>query len=74
MPKVEANGINIFYEYLGDGEPLALIGGSLFGRQNFGMVWDGLAEHFKLISYDQRGYGQDADGVQHVQPPESGMP
>ena len=58
MPKVEANGINIFYEYMGDGEPLALIGGSLFGRQNFGMVWEGLAEHFKLISYDQRGYGQ----------------
>ena len=58
MPKVEANGINIFYEYMGDGEPLALIGGSLFGRQNFGMVWEGLAENFKLISYDQRGYGQ----------------
>jgi pimeloyl-ACP methyl ester carboxylesterase len=58
MPKVEANGINIFYEYMGDGEPLALIGGSLFGRQNFGLVWEGLAENFKLISYDQRGYGQ----------------
>ena len=58
MPKVEANGINIFYEYMGDGEPLALIGGSLFGRQNFAMVWEGLAENFKLISYDQRGYGQ----------------
>jgi len=42
---------------MGKGEPLALIGGSLFGRQNFGMVWSGLAEHFKLISYDQRGYG-----------------
>ncbi|MBT4427318.1 MAG: alpha/beta hydrolase, partial [Rhodospirillaceae bacterium] len=54
MPKVEANGINIFYEYMGDGEPLALIGGSLFGRQNFAMVWEGLAENFKLISYDQR--------------------
>ena len=58
MPKVEANGINIFYEYMGDGEPLALIGGSLFGRQNFAMVWEGLAKNFKLISYDQRGYGQ----------------
>ena len=58
MPKVEANGINIFYEYMGDGDPLALIGGSLFGRQNFAMVWEGLAENFKLISYDQRGYGQ----------------
>lgn len=59
MPKVQANGINIFYEYMGQGEmPLALIGGSLFGRQNFGLVWEGLGKHFKLISYDQRGYGQ----------------
>jgi pimeloyl-ACP methyl ester carboxylesterase len=43
---------------MGKGEPLALIGGSLFGRQNFAMVWKGLAQNFKLISYDQRGYGQ----------------
>ncbi len=57
MPKVAANGINIYYEFMGNGEPLALVGGSLFGRQNFGMVWEGLAEQFQLISYDQRGYG-----------------
>ena len=57
MPKLEANGINIYYEFMGDGDPLALIGGSLFGRHNFGLVWEGLAREFKLISYDQRGYG-----------------
>jgi len=57
MPKVQANGIDLYYELMGKGEPLALIGGSLFGRQNFGMVWEGLAKHFQLISYDQRGYG-----------------
>ena len=57
MPKVAANGIDIYYELMGKGEPLALIGGSLFGRQNFGMVWKGLAKNFQLISYDQRGYG-----------------
>lgn len=58
MPKVQANGINVYYEFMGRGDPLALIGGSLFGRQNFAMVWEGLAKHFQLISYDQRGYGQ----------------
>ncbi len=58
MPKVMANGINMYYELMGKGDPLALIGGSLFGRQNFAMVWEGLAESFQLISYDQRGYGQ----------------
>lgn len=57
MPKVQANGIDIYYELMGKGEPLALIGGSLFGRQNFAMVWKGLAKEFRLISYDQRGYG-----------------
>lgn len=58
MPKIHANGIDIFYEFMGEGEPLALIGGSLFGRQNFAMVWEGLAGEFKLVSYDQRGYGR----------------
>ena len=30
MPKVMANGINMYYELMGKGDPLALIGGSLF--------------------------------------------
>ena len=33
-------------------------GGSLFGRQNFGLVNDGFREHFRLLSFDARGYGR----------------
>jgi|SoiMethySBSTD1v2_1073268.scaffolds.fasta_scaffold04008_12 pimeloyl-ACP methyl ester carboxylesterase len=58
MPYVETNGIRTFYEIFGSGEPLALIGGSVFGRRNWAMAWDEFAKHFTVVSYDQRGYGR----------------
>lgn len=58
MPYLDTNGIRSFYESFGDGEPLVLIGGSVFGRANWSMAWDEFAKHFTVISYDQRGYGR----------------
>ncbi len=58
MPFAETNGIRTYYEVYGSGEPLALIGGSVFGRRNWSMAWDAFAQHFQVISYDQRGYGR----------------
>lgn len=58
MPYVETNGIRTYYERFGKGPPLALIGGSVFGRQNWAMAWDAFSKEFDVISYDQRGYGR----------------
>lgn len=58
MPFAETNGIRTYYERFGKGEPLALIGGSVFGRRNWAMAWDAFSEHFEILSYDQRGYGR----------------
>lgn len=58
MPYVQTNDIRTYYESFGDGKPLVLIGGSVFGRRNWAMAWDAFAKEFEVISYDQRGYGR----------------
>lgn len=58
MPYVQTNDIRTYYESFGSGEPLVLIGGSVFGRRNWAMAWEAFSQHFQVISYDQRGYGR----------------
>lgn len=63
MPFVEANGINLYYEFTGpeDGPTIIQFGGGLFGRHNFGMVNEGMRQNgFRLLSFDARGYGQSS--------------
>ena len=63
MPFVEANGVNLYYEFSGpeDGPTIIQFGGGLFGRHNFGMVNDGMiANGFRLLAFDARGYGRSS--------------
>ena len=58
MPIAHANGIDIFYERAGEGEPLLFISGShgdLRVRPNH--FDTPLANAFELVGYDQRGLG-----------------
>jgi 3-oxoadipate enol-lactonase len=61
MPRIIANGIEVYYETAGQGPRLLFIsgtGGDLRTRPN---VFDSpLAKHFGLLAYDQRGLGQSA--------------
>ena len=60
MPHVEiGGGVRLYYELTGpEDAPVVLqLGGGLFGRHNFGLVNDGFREHFRLLSFDARGYG-----------------
>jgi len=58
MPKVAVNGINLFYEVEGKGEPLLLIYG-LAGRGNgWKFQVEGLSPHFQTIAFDNRGVGE----------------
>ena len=52
------NGVRLWYEIMGAGEPMVLIGGSGLGRQNMDKVIPSLKEHYALLNFDQRGYGQ----------------
>jgi len=55
MPYVQTNGINLYYELHGNGEPLVLIPGLGYGGWMWHKMIPGLAEHFQVISIDNRG-------------------
>jgi len=58
MPCVTANdGKRIWYDVLGDGDPLVLIGGSSLVHRQWDFMLPILQDHFKVILYDQRGAG-----------------
>lgn len=58
MPTVQVNGINLFYEVHGAGEPLLLIYG-LAGRGNgWKFQIEALSPHFRVITFDNRGVGE----------------
>src|SRR5207249_9962497 len=52
------NGADLFYEVTGDGDPLVLVHGSWGDHNNWAAVVPGLAESFRVITYDRRGHSQ----------------
>jgi pimeloyl-ACP methyl ester carboxylesterase len=58
MPTVATNGINLYYELHGSGEPLVLIAGLGYDGWMWHKMIMGLAEQFQVISFDNRGVGQ----------------
>jgi pimeloyl-ACP methyl ester carboxylesterase len=58
MPKAHANGIDIYYEIHGSGDPLVLINGLGYDLWMWHKMVPGLAEHFRVIVFDNRGVGQ----------------
>lgn len=58
MPKILANNINIHYEIVGTGDWLILIGGLGTDTGIFRLSVPILAQHFKVLTFDNRGSGQ----------------
>lgn len=58
MPTIQANDINIYYEIHGTGKPLLLISGLGYNNWQWHKMVPGLAEHFQVIVFDNRGVGQ----------------
>jgi pimeloyl-ACP methyl ester carboxylesterase len=58
MPTVNVNDISLAYETHGSGEPLVLISGIGYDRWEWHKLAPGLAEHFTVIVFDNRGVGQ----------------
>ena len=58
MPKIDRDGVQIYYEVHGDGPPLILT----HGYSSTSAMWKGqveaLSRHHKLILWDMRGHGQ----------------
>jgi pimeloyl-ACP methyl ester carboxylesterase len=60
VPKVRANGIDIYFEEHGSGEPLLLIMGWGGNAATWQPQLPGLAEHHRLIMFDNRGAGRSS--------------
>lgn len=58
MPKVTTNGIELYYETHGTGQPLVLICGLGYPLWQWHKMVPFLAEHFQVITFDNRGVGQ----------------
>ncbi len=58
MPKVTANGIEIYYESHGEGQPLVLISGIGYTNWQWHRMVPYLADRFRVITFDNRGVGQ----------------
>ncbi len=58
MATIEANGIDIYYEEHGSGEPLLLIMGWGGNAATWNPQIEGLAQHFRVIAFDNRGVGR----------------
>lgn len=69
MPTVHANGIDIYYEVTGSGQPLVLIAGLGYGMWFWNKVIPGLSQKCQVIAYDNRGAGQSSkpEGTYNVQ-------
>ena len=57
MPRVNTNGIDIYYEITGSGDPLVLISGLGYDHWMWHKMVPGLAEHFQVVTFDNRGVG-----------------
>jgi len=60
MPTVRANGIDLYFEEHGSGEPLLLIMGWGGNAATWQPQIPGLAEHYRLIVFDNRGAGRSS--------------
>lgn len=58
MPKVQTNGIELYYEVHGAGKPLVLISGLGYSLWQWHRMVPYLAERFQVIVFDNRGVGQ----------------
>lgn len=55
MPEVHANGVSLYYEERGAGEPILCIHGTGSSAAVWGDAVDELARHGRTIAYDRRG-------------------
>ena len=67
---VKVNGVNLWHRITGEGEAVVQIHGAGFGHYNTDPCTPVLADHFKVIDHDLRGYGHSdkPETVYHLTP------
>jgi pimeloyl-ACP methyl ester carboxylesterase len=60
MPKIQTNGIDLFYDVQGVGEPLLLLAGFLCDHSYWSLVMPSLVKQYQVIRLDNRGMGRSS--------------
>ena len=60
MPTLPVNGIQIYYEMTGTGEPLLLIHGHGSSTQDWAFQVGYFAKHYQVVTFDVRGCGRSS--------------
>ena len=55
---IEANGLEVYYEHYGEGEPLLLVHGGTATSQSWASHLPAFTEHFEVFTPDSRGHGR----------------
>ena len=58
MAIAQANGVNLYYEVHGAGDPVVLVHGSWADTTTWDQVLEGLAASFRVLVYDRRGHSR----------------
>ena len=58
MATVAVNGISLWYELTGSGEPVVHVHGAGFGHRNFEPITPLMATRYRALDLDLRGYGR----------------
>ncbi len=58
MPRVQSNGISLYYEIQGEGQPLLLIHGLGSSTRDWEFQVAEFSKSFQVITFDLRGHGQ----------------
>lgn len=63
--RAQVNGVGLWYDVTGEGEPIVQIHGAGFGHFNFAPATPELAKSFRVVDFDMRGYGASDRPLQH---------
>jgi pimeloyl-ACP methyl ester carboxylesterase len=58
MPRIRADGVHLFYETAGEGEPLVLVHGGWGDHTSWRLVVPEFARSYQAVVYDRRGHSQ----------------
>ena len=60
MPTIHVNGVDLYYESHGAGQPVVLVHGLGSSTRDWEPQVAGLAARFRVITFDVRGHGRSA--------------